>query len=286
MSLSINKTYHINCIAGMQQLDDECIDLVVTSPPYDDLRTYNDSSKWDQNTFYAVAAQLQRVLKPGGVIMWNVNDATIKGSESGSSFRQALHFMDVCKLRLHDTMIYEKTGTAFASGVKSVRYTQQFEYCFILSKGKPKTVNLLCDKKNKWAGHQSWGNAQTRAKDGSIKDPGKKSKEIKEWGVRTNIWKIKNSGGFGQKSKAAYKHPATMPEELARGHIKTWSKEGDLVLDPFMGSGTTAQVSVEENRNFIGFEIDDTYYNMCCDRIKPLQDNLLTRLFVEDLDHC
>ena len=98
MSLSINKTYHINCIAGMQQLDDECIDLVVTSPPYDDLRTYNDSSKWDQNTFYAVAAQLQRVLKPGGVIMLNVNDATIKGSESGSSFRQALHFMDVCKL--------------------------------------------------------------------------------------------------------------------------------------------------------------------------------------------
>ena len=276
--LDINKTYHINCIAGMQQLDDECVDLVVTSPPYDDLRTYNDSSKWDQNTFYAVAAQLQRVLKPGGVIMWNVNDATIKGSESGSSFRQALHFMDVCKLRLHDTMIYEKTGTAFASGPKSVRYTQQFEYCFILSKGKPKTVNLLVDKKNKWAGHQSWGNAQTRAKDGSIKDPGKKSKEIKEWGVRTNIWRIKNSGGFGQSSKTAYKHPATMPEELARGHIHTWSNENDLVLDPFMGSGTSAQICHEMLRNYIGFEIDDTYYKMCVDRVKPYQDNLLTRL--------
>lgn len=265
----------------MQQLDDECIDLVVTSPPYDDLRTYNDSSKWDQNTFYAVAAQLQRVLKPGGVIMWNVNDATIKGSESGSSFRQALHFMDVCKLRLHDTMIYEKTGTAFASGVKSVRYTQQFEYCFILSKGKPKTVNLLCDKKNKWAGHQSWGNAQTRKKDGSINDPGKKSKEIKEWGVRTNIWRIKNSGGFGQSSKSAYKHPATMPEELARGHIHTWSNEGDLILDPFMGSGTSAQICHEMLRNYIGFEIDDTYYKMCVDRVKPYQDNLLTRLNVK-----
>ena len=213
MSLSINKTYHINCIAGMQQLDDECIDLVVTSPPYDDLRTYNDSSKWDQNTFYAVAAQLQRVLKPGGVIMWNVNDATIKGSESGSSFRQALHFMDVCKLRLHDTMIYEKTGTAFASGPKSVRYTQQFEYCFILSKGKPKTVNLLVDKKNKWAGHQSWGNAQTRKKDGSINDPGKKSKEIKEWGVRTNIWRIKNSGGFGQSSKSCLLYTSPSPRD-------------------------------------------------------------------------
>ena len=276
--LEINKTYHVNCIAGLQQMDDESVDLVVTSPPYDDLRTYNNSSKWDQNTFYAVAAQLARVIKPGGVIMWNVNDATIKGSETGSSFRQALHFMDVCKLRLHDTMIYEKTGTAFASGVKSVRYTQQFEYCFILSKGKPKTVNLLCDKKNKWAGHQSWGNAQTRKKDGSIHDPGKKSKEIKEWGVRTNIWKIKNSGGFGQSSKSAYKHPATMPEELARGHIHTWSNEGDLILDPFMGSGTSAQICLEMLRNFIGFEIDDEYYNMCVDRVKPYQDNLVTRL--------
>ena len=275
--LEVNKTYHVNCIAGMQQLDDECIDLVVTSPPYDDLRTYNDNTKWDINVFYSVAAQLNRVLKPGGVIMWNVNDATIKGSESGSSFRQALHFMEL-GLRLHDTMIYEKTGTAFASGVKSVRYTQQFEYCFILSKGKPKTVNLLCDKKNKWAGHQSWGNAQTRKKDGSIHDPGKKSKEIKEWGVRTNIWKIKNSGGFGQSSKSAYKHPATMPEELARGHIHTWSNEGDLVLDPFMGSGTSAQICLEMLRNFIGFEIDDEYYNMCVDRVKPYQDNLVTRL--------
>ena len=276
--LDINKTYHVNCIAGMQQLDDECVDLVVTSPPYDDLRTYNDTSKWDMQVFYGVAAQLTRVLKPGGVIMWNVNDATIKGSESGSSFRQALHFKDVCGLRLHDTMIYEKTGTAFASGVNSVRYTQQFEYCFILSKGKPKTVNLLCDKKNKWAGHQSWGNAQTRKKDGSINDPGKKSKEIKEWGVRTNIWRIKNSGGFGQSSKTAYKHPATMPEELARGHIHTWSNENDLVLDPFMGSGTSAQICHEMLRNYIGFEIDDTYYKMCVDRVKPYQDNLLTRL--------
>ena len=275
--LEVNKTYHVNCIAGMQQLDDECIDLVVTSPPYDDLRTYNDNTKWDINVFYSVAAQLNRVLKPGGVIMWNVNDATIKGSESGSSFRQALHFMEL-GLRLHDTMIYEKTGTAFASGVKSVRYTQQFEYCFVLSKGKPKTVNLLCDKKNKWAGHQSWGNAQTRKKDGSIHDPGKKSKEIKEWGVRTNIWKIKNSGGFGQSSKTSYKHPATMPEELARGHIHTWSNEGDLILDPFMGSGTSAQICLEMLRNFIGFEIDDEYYNMCVDRVKPYQDNLVTRL--------
>jgi DNA modification methylase len=276
--LDLNTTYCDNCIDGMNQMDVESVDLVITSPPYDDLRTYNDSSKWDYNVFKDVAVAITRVLKPGGVIMWNVNDATISGSETGSSFRQCLYFMDACGLRLHDTMIYEKTGTAFASGPNSVRYTQIFEYCFILSKGKPKTVNLIQDKKNKWAGVSSWGNAKTRKKDGTMHDPGRKSNEIREYGVRTNIWKIKNSGGFGQSSKTSYKHPATMPEELARGHIISWSNPGDIVLDPFMGSGTTAQMALEENRNFIGFEIDPTYYEMCMNRITPFQDNLLTRL--------
>ena len=135
MKLSLNDTYHMSCIDGMQLMDKESVDLVVTSPPYDDLRTYNDSSKWDFNVFKDVATGLVRVLKDGGVIMWNVNDATIKGSESGSSFRQCLYFMDL-GLRLHDTMIYEKTGTAFASGVHSVRYTQVFEYCFLLEHAK------------------------------------------------------------------------------------------------------------------------------------------------------
>jgi len=278
MKLSLNDTYLMNCVDGMQLMDEESVDLVITSPPYDDLRTYNDSSKWDHEVFKRVADSIVRVLKPGGVIMWNVNDATVKGSETGSSFRQCLYFMDAHGLRLHDTMIYEKTGTAFASGPNSVRYTQIFEYCFILSKGKPKTINLIQDKKNAWAGYTSFGNAKTRRKDGTMHDPGKKSKEIREYGVRTNIWKIKNSGGFGQSSKESYKHPATMPEELARGHIITWSDKNDVVLDPFMGSGTTAQVCIEEGRKFIGFEIDQTYCEMAQKRAKLCKPHLLTIL--------
>lgn len=273
-NLKINNVYNMNCIQGMAAMDAESVDLCVTSPPYDDLRTYNDSSKWDFNVFKDVAQALTRVIKPGGVIMWNVNDATINGSETGSSFRQCLYFMDECGLKLHDTMIYQKTGTAFASGPKSVRYTQIFEYCFILSKGKPKTINLIQDKKNKWAGITSWGNAKTRRKDGDMNDPGRKSNAIREFGVRNNIWIIKNSGGFGQSSKAAYKHPATMPEELALGHILTWSNPGDLVIDPFMGSGTTAAMAHAEKRNYIGFEIDEEYYNLCQARLKSLNSNL------------
>jgi len=280
MNLSSNQVYQMNCIDGMNAMDAESVDLCVTSPPYDDLRTYNDSSKWDFNVFKDVAQALTRVLKPGGVIMWNVNDATINGGESGSSFRQALYFMEECGLRLHDTMIYEKSGIAFAAGPHSVRYSQAFEYCFILSKGKPKTVNIIMDKKNKWAGISSWGNAKARKKTGELEDAGKKSKETREFGARTNIWRVINSGGFGQSSKEAYKHPATMPEALARDHIISWSNPGDLVIDPFMGSGTTAAMAIDQKRNFIGFEIDEEYYNLCQSRLNTLNATL-TKFFEE-----
>ncbi len=274
LRMKANQIYNQNCIEGMNAMNAESVDLCITSPPYDDLRTYNDSSKWDFNVFQDVAQALTRVLKPGGVIMWNVGDSTINGSETGSSFRQALYFMESCGLKLHDTMIYEKTGSAYCSGPKSVRYTQIFEYCFILSKGKPKTINLIQDKPNKWAGITSWGNAKTRKKDGDMHDPGRKSNPIREFGVRTNIWRIKNSGGFGQSSKESYKHPATMPEELAQDHIITWSNPGDLIIDPFMGSGTTAAMAIQTERNYIGFEIDDEYYKLCQSRLTKLETNL------------
>lgn len=265
--LEFNKVHQLNCIDGMKQMDAESVDMVCTSPPYDDLRTYNDSSKWDFNVFKEVAAELVRVLKPGGVIMWNVGDATVDGSETGSSFRQALYFMDL-GLRLHDTMLYEKTGIAFAAGPKSVRYSQCFEYCFILSKGKPKSVNIIMDKENKWAGAQSWGNARARKKDGELDITDKKTKAVRDFGARTNIWRVKNSGGFGQSNKEAYEHPATMPESLAKDHIISWTNEGDVVLDPFMGSGTTARMAIMTGRQYIGFEIDETYYDLCS-RITP-----------------
>jgi site-specific DNA-methyltransferase (adenine-specific) len=193
--------------------------------------------------------------------MWNVGDATVKGSETGSSFRQALYFMDECGLRLHDTMIYQKQSAAYPAGDKSVRYSQVFEYCFILSKGKPKTINLIRDKKNRWAGHSNFGTPSVRTKDGVLKQYEKFV--VKEFGIRDNIWKITNSKGFAHSNSEVYKHPATMPEALAEGHILSWSNPGDLVLDPFMGSGTTARMAFKNDRNWIGFEIDKEYYDLC-----------------------
>ena len=266
--MEINQIYNQSCITGMRYMHENMVDLCVTSPPYDDLRTYNDSSKWDFEVFKEVAQGLYRVMKVGGVIVWVVGDAVIKGSETGSSFRQALYFMDL-GFKLHDTMIYEKNGTAFPARRDGNRYSQLFEYMFILSKdGKPKTANLICDKPNKWAGWQPWGKSggTMRSKDGKLVQ--RQQKPTPKFSPRNNIWKYNTGKGYTTKDDFAFEHPAMYPELLAQDHIMTWSNEDDLVLDPFMGAGTTAVISKDTNRNFIGFEIDESYYNVSQRRLK------------------
>ena len=266
--MEINQIYNQSCITGMQEMNENVVDLCVTSPPYDDLRTYNDSSKWDFEVFKEVAKGLYRVMKVGGVIVWVVGDAVIKGSETGSSFRQALYFMDL-GFKLHDTMIYEKNGTAFPARRDGNRYSQLFEYMFVLSKdSKPKTANLICDKPNKWAGWQPWGKSggTMRSKDGKLVQ--RQQKPTPKFSPRNNIWKYNTGKGYTTKDDFAFEHPAMYPELLAQDHILSWSNENDLVLDPFMGAGTTAVISKDTNRNFIGFEIDESYYNVSQRRLK------------------
>lgn len=250
------QTDYIKCcdnVKGLRELPDKCVDLTVTSPPYDQLRTYKGFS-WD---FDALVAELYRVTKEGGVIVWIVNDATVKGSETGSSFRQALAFKDM-GFNLHDTMIWKKTGTAFPS---SVRYYSNFEYMFVFSKGKPKTINLIADRINKHAGGRV--TATERRVDGSIRESqGKKiGRKIKRIGVRYNVWEI--SQAMGNPSK----HPAVFPERLVTDHIISWSNPGDLVLDPFMGSGTTAVAAIKTRRMYIGFECSAEYCEIAEKRI-------------------
>jgi site-specific DNA-methyltransferase (adenine-specific) len=261
----MNQVILSNCIEGMKTLEDEVIDLCVTSPPYDDLRSYNDSSSWNFDTFKQVAQQLYRVMKVGGVVVWVVGDATVKGSETGSSFRQCLHFMDLGFV-LHDTMIYEKNGSPFPARRDGNRYSQVFEYMFVLSKKtKPKTANLLCDKPNRWAGYTHFGKGTIRTKDGSLVE--RNIKPIPEFSPRNNIWKYNTGKNYSSKDDAAFEHPAIFPEGLAKDHIFTWSNENDLVLDPFMGAGTTAVCCIETNRKYVGFEVDETYFDVCNRRI-------------------
>lgn len=269
--LKVNQVHLMNNIDGCDQMDAESVDLVVTSPPYDNLRSYNDSSSWDFDTFKKVADGLIRVLKPGGVIAWNVADAVVQdihgkktgSSKTGTSFKQCLYFMEN-GLNFHDELVYQKHAPRFAAGVNSLRYSDVTEYVFILSKGRPNTINLIKDKPNKGAG-KVFKRDGGRNVDGSRNRAGEDAKTgvIHPYGVRENIWYYVTSFGAGQTDKRAYEHPALMPMNLAGDLIKSYSKEGDLVLDPFMGSGTTARMAYSQGRNYIGFEIDETYHKLC-----------------------
>lgn len=231
----------------LKDIPDCSVDLTVTSPPYDDLREYKGYS-FD---FETIAKELFRVTKPGGVVIWIVSDATKSGSETGTSFRQALYFKEI-GFNLHDTMIWVKDTLTFPD---PTRYGQTFEYMFVFSKGKPKTFNPIKDKPNKWAGEIVHGTS--RGVDGKTFRKSNHHKGVtQEYGVRYNVWNMP-----GEKHNDTG-HPAVFPVKLAKDHILSWSNKGDTVLDPFMGSGTTGIACADTGRDFIGIEISKDFYEL------------------------
>tara|TARA_R110000796_G_C14435024_1_gene421600 strand:+ start:117 stop:854 length:738 start_codon:yes stop_codon:yes gene_type:complete len=243
----------------MAKMDANSVDLTVTSPPYDNLRTYEGSLQWNEDIWKQVLEGLYRVTNDGGVVVWVVGDATIKGSETGTSFKQALYAME-CGFKLHDTMIWQK-DTFSAVGALKTRYAPVFEYMFIFSKGRISTFNPIKDRKNKYAGDTVHG--KIRQKDGSTRDiSGGGVKRIADFGQRWNIWQQ-----TAQRQRGKDRHPAPFPEQLAHDHIISWSNEGDTVFDPFLGSGTTGKMAKQLNRNFIGIEKVEKYYDMAKERI-------------------
>lgn len=258
-----NKIYNENCLETMGRMKDGLIDLTVTSPPYDGLRSYNGYSFDFEN----VAKELYRVTKIGGVVVWVVGDETVNGDESGTSFRQALFFKEI-GFNLHDTMIYFQNGTG-AKG-SNLSYWQSFEYMFVFSKGKINTVNRIADKRNPNAGKKRGSGGSDK-----LNKIGTRTERIgilaPEFSVRENVWIY----DLGQNDTTD--HPAVFPEKLARDHIYSWSNEGDLIYEPFTGSGTTLKMAHLQKRRWIGSEISEEYCKLAQKRIQPYLDQ--QRLF-------
>lgn len=253
-----------DCLELMRDMPDGSIDLTVTSPPYDNLRDYGGQQVFTETVWRGVLEQLYRVTKDGGCVVWITNDAVINRSESGTSFKQALYAKDRGFL-LHDTMIWDKKSGGNIPDRN--RYFQSFEYMFVFSKGQPVTYNLISDRLNKTAGRRTA--ATNRRKNGSIRY--QKPNKVKEYGRRYNVWHMSQLPA-GERTG----HPAQFPARLAQDHIVTWSNPGDTVLDPFSGSGTTGVACINTGRNFIGFEIDPTYYQIAQKRIEEAQCQLVT----------
>jgi len=248
----LDNVYQGDCLELMKQLASGTMDLTLTSPPYDNLRTYNGYT-FDLD---GIANELFRITKEGGVVVWVVKDQTIDGSETCTSFKQAIKFKEV-GFNLHDTLIWLKDCFSYPD---ATRYRDVFEYMFCFSKGKPKTINLIEDRINKYAGTRVHGTS--RNPDGTTFRKSNHNKtNVKDVGVRYNVWEISNE------KNNIYGHPAVFPEKLAHDHILSWSNERDVVLDPMCGSGTTLKMAKHLNRRFIGFDISQEYVNIANKRL-------------------
>lgn len=252
----MNEIWHGDSQVLLQKIGDSVIDLTVTSPPYDNLRTYNNSLEWSEDIWKSIIQQLYRITKQGGVIVWVVGDSVVRGSETGTSFKQALFFIKT-GFSLYDTMIYAKKNPV---PLNHKRYQQQFEYMFIFSKGTPSNFSPILEK-TKTEGGKS---GRFYKNGNNFTSQAHSDKPTKDYKLKGNIWFY----GVGGKATG---HPAVFPYDLAKDHILTWSKENDIILDPFCGSGTTLLAAKNLNRQFIGIEKDDKYYDIC---LKRLQCNI------------
>lgn len=267
--MELNKIYNENCLDTMKKMSDDFIDLTVTSPPYDNFRTYKDDidKTWNKETWKPIIKELYRVTKNGGVVVWIVGDATINGSETGTSFKQALYAKE-SGFNLHDTMIYNRISPF----PDSIRFHASFEYMFVFSKGKPKTFNPIKELKSKKGIYTK--SSSERQKDGTTKKYNAKATERlmkankNKYRNTSNIWKI-DTGYKQSTTDDIWSHPATFPEKLVKRHIYAWSNESEIIYDPFMGSGTTAKMAHLYKRKWIGSEISKEYVDLANKRLKP-----------------
>lgn len=261
--IETDKIYNMDCLEGMKLIPDGNVDCIITSPPYDNLRKYGGvADEWSFDKFQKIALQMVRVLKEGGVCVWVVSDGVVNGGETGTSFRQALYFMDH-GLSLYDTMIWEKPSPQAPT---EGRYYDVFEYMFVFCHGKkPAHLNFICDHKNISAGHLSTRETRSCAED---RESTGRIRAVKDFSRRFNVWQI-------PRDNKKTGHPAVFPERLVIDHLRTWTEEGDLILDPFMGSGTTAISCIKGMRHFVGFELNKEYYDKACKRVKDAQRQLI-----------
>jgi site-specific DNA-methyltransferase (adenine-specific) len=264
----IDQIFNENCLETMKRMEDDSIDLVVTSPPYDNLRDYTGYSF----EFETIAQELYRIIKPGRAVVWIVSDQTIDGDESGTSFRQALFFKEI-GFKLNDTMIWNKQASGTV-GCLQRRYFQTFEYMFIFSKGILSVFNPLKDRLNKGAGQLI--SKRYRDKNGEVKRKAQSHRRYSDFGYRFNVWDVYPLIELEYKD-----HPAQFPLVLAQDHVISWSNQNDLIYDPFLGSGTTACAAIKTNRHYLGSEISKNFYKLAKERIEKTKERIQLCLYTQ-----
>lgn len=260
----MNRLHLGDCVAGMRTLPDGCIPLTVTSPPYDNLREYGGHT-FD---FGAVARELWRVTAPGGVLVWFTQDQTVGGGQTGTGCRQQLFLQDI-GFRVYERIVMDRINPL----PRTRHYSGVLEIAVVLSKGRPRSVNLLCDKPNRQAGavYPTFCRSRSGRVDG-------RAKPIPRYGVRGVVWRYTVGGPHSTADLGDYAHPSVMPEAMAEDHIRSWSRPGDVVLDPFLGSGTTAKIALLNDRRYLGYEVHEPYFGIAHRRLADAREEYSRRL--------
>lgn len=247
-----------DAVEVLKTLPDESVDLVVTSPPYDELRVYNGFSL----DLHAVGVELYRVMKDGGIVAMVIQDSTKDFGKSLTSFRTIVDWCDNIGFKLFETCIYHKNGTEGAWW-KS-RFRVDHEYMPIFLKGrKPQYFNKEPLKIPSKHGGKVMSGSGNRKTDGTTTAVVRR--EINPMKCRGTVWDYLMAG---DKNPLKRRHPAVFPDKIPFDFIKCFCPEGGVVLDPFVGSGSTAVMAKVLERKYIGIDISREYCDLAEERLE------------------
>ena len=263
--LSENTIHCMDCVEGMKLLPNDSVDLVVTSPPYDTIRDYKGFS-FD---LHAAGQEILRVLKPGGVAAVVIQDQTKDFAKSLTSFRTIVDWCDNIGFRLFECVIYRKHGSEGAWWTK--RFRVDHEYIPLFLKGdRPQYFNKEPLKIASKHGGKTMSGSGNRRTDG--KTTATVRFVINTTKCRGTVWDYLMAG---DKNPIKRKHPAPFPDAIPLDVIQCFCPPDGLVLDPFMGSGSTAVAAVNLGRRYVGFEISDEYCKLAEQRLAETSPMLL-----------
>lgn len=264
-----------DCLETLTDFSDNTFDLIVTSPPYADSRskTYggikpDEYVEW----FIPRTKELLRVLKPSGTFILNIKEKVVNGERHIYVLELILEMRKQGWLWTEEYIWHKKNCYP---GKWPNRFRDAWERC--LQFNKSKKFNMYQEAVMVPMGN--WADTRLRnlSETDKIRDESRVGsgfgKNISNWLNRDSVYPtnvIHLSTECGNK-----KHSAAFPKSLPEWFIKLFTEEGDWVLDPFLGSGTTCQVAQDLYRNSVGIEISSEYYDLASSNLKPLQHKLL-----------
>ena len=269
---------HGDCLEKMQDLEDNSVDAYITSPPYATQRKYNGAKSSDYIDFISpIMLEAKRTLSDTGSIFFNIKEHCVNGQRDLYVYKMIIHFVEVLGFRLVDEFIWNKTNP-FPTGAKT-RLKDGFERVFHLTTSDlhnfyPDAVKVKSTSK--------WLKSEKRRKNKNDHNVTNGSGMDMQKRIATDMVRPSNVI-TGTSSNSNIGHPAAFPVYFAEFFIKLASKEGDTIGDMFMGSGTTGIACRNLNRNFIGIELEEKYFNIAENRInpKPYEPNL-DRFIIDD----